>query len=111
MPNDRPLRRWADGHRSRTPVAARSRHPRLNLSRRFAAARRLRQLRGLCLVWLLCLLGRSGMSGGVVTPARAEQPARPITLQQAQVQRLDLRADAAWQVVALPDTWAARGLP
>ena len=51
------------------------------------------------------------MSGGVVTPARAEQPARPITLQQAQVQRLDLRADAAWQVVALPDTWAARGLP
>ena len=60
---------------------------------------------------MLGMLGVLGGLAGVVTPARADPPARPITLQQAQVQRLDLHADAAWQVVALPDTWAARGLP
>ena len=53
----------------------------------------------------------SGVSGGLVTPAWADPPAGPNALQQAQVQRLDVRADAACRVVALPDTWAARGLP
>ncbi len=69
---------------------------------RWLAARLRRRLWLACLIfWLACLGG----------PPWADPTAWSITLQQAQVQRLDPGADAAWQPVTLPDTWAARGLP
>ncbi len=40
---------------------------------------------------------------------KAETPAIQVT--EAQFQRLDTGVDGPWQRVALPDTWAARGLP
>lgn len=76
-----------------------------------AVACQVRLLRRSCLAWLICLLAWCGGFGGLAMPAWAEPPAGPITLRQAQFQRLDLGADPAWQSVTLPDTWAARGLP
>lgn len=81
------------------------------LQRLHAVPCRVQCLRGACLAWLFGLLVCLGGLGGLAAPAWADQPLGPISLQQAQVQRLDLGADAAWQAVALPDTWAARGLP
>lgn len=55
-------------------------------------------------------MGRPARAGPPATPTVAE-PARPITHGQAQLEPLDQGAGAAWQAVALPDTWASCGLP
>jgi hypothetical protein len=51
------------------------------------------------------------LAGLLHGPAQSAPAFQPLQLQRAQFQRLDAGADAAWQWVTLPDTWAARGLP
>lgn len=60
---------------------------------------------------IAALLAATGAQAAPTEPP-ADRPAAPtIVLQQALFQRLDGAVSAAWQPVALPDTWAGRGLP
>jgi signal transduction histidine kinase/ActR/RegA family two-component response regulator len=60
------------------------------------------------LVWTAAVFGLLVLPG---VAAGAAAPQGSIALTQAQFQRLAPDADAGWQTVALPDTWAVRGLP